>query len=249
MIFRIGYGLLTICLLSSRKSVIVRTVMSFFGMINVGEAHCDDDCLFITPIPTSLLISFIRVALCICGMGYGLPWYHLAPSFSSIETGGRFQSPNVLPKSDSYLSSNESSFSHCNCVRWEQLSLTIAGRFALSYLVSSISITLFGGISSTNRFLSLARVVPQCSGYARFEMQVRNIPYWEEDIIYGNGLLFEVQYCPDLVQCLLANDEVIQRCRSSCFAYKGAVAPASYSTMSGVKWIDLHSEYSTKERE
>ena len=53
--------------------MIVRTVMSFFGIIKVGEAHCDDDCLFNTPIPTSLLISFIRVALCICGMGYGLP--------------------------------------------------------------------------------------------------------------------------------------------------------------------------------
>ncbi len=77
----------------------------------------------------------------------------------------------------------------------------------------------FNGISSTDRFLSLARVVPQCSGYARFELQVRNIPHWEEDIIYGNGLLFEVQYCPDLVQCLLADDEVIQRCRSSCSVF------------------------------
>ncbi len=28
----------------------------------------------------------------------------------------------------------------------------------------------------------------------------------------------------------------------------GAVAPALYSTMSGVRWIDLLSEYSTKER-
>ncbi len=60
-------------LFSSQKSVIVRTVMSFFGIINVGEALCDDDCLFVTPIPTSLLIYFIRVALCICGMGYGRP--------------------------------------------------------------------------------------------------------------------------------------------------------------------------------
>jgi len=77
----------------------------------------------------------------------------------------------------------------------------------------------FSGISSTDWFLSLACVVPQCSGYARFELQVRNIPHWEEDIIYGNGLIFEVQYCPDLVQCLLADDEVIQRCRSSCFVF------------------------------
>jgi hypothetical protein len=70
-------------------------------------------------------------------------------------------------------------------------------------------------ISSTDRFLSLARVVSQCSGYARFELQVRIIPHWEEDIIYSNGLLFEVQYCPDIVQCLLAEYEVIQRCCSS----------------------------------
>jgi hypothetical protein len=71
-------------------------------------------------------------------------------------------------------------------------------------------------------------------------LQVCNIPHWEEDIIYSNGLLFEVQYCPDIVQCLLANYQVIQR--------KGAVAPDSYSTMSGVRWTDLLSEYSTKER-
>ncbi len=122
----------------------VRTDMSFFGMINVGEAHCDDDCLFITPISTSLSISFIRVALCICGMGYGLPWYGVAPFISLIETGGRFQSPYVPSKSDSNSTSNESesSFSRCNGVRWVQLSLTIAGRFALSYLASSISNTL-----------------------------------------------------------------------------------------------------------
>jgi len=66
----------------------------------------------------------------------------LAPSFISIETGGRFQSPSVPSKSSSNLNSNESSFSHCDGVRWEQLSFTIAGRFALSYSASSISIAL-----------------------------------------------------------------------------------------------------------
>ena len=73
LILGIGKGLLTIRLSSSLKSVIVRTVMSFFGIMNAGEAHSDNDCLFITPIPTNLFITFIRVALCICGMGYGLP--------------------------------------------------------------------------------------------------------------------------------------------------------------------------------
>jgi len=43
----------------------------------------------------------------------------------------------------------------------------------------------FSGISSTDQFLSLARIVSQCSGYARFELQVDNIPHWEKDTIYG----------------------------------------------------------------
>ncbi len=127
--------------LSSLKSDIVRTVISFFGMINVGEAHCDDACFFITPREHSLLISFIRVALCTCAMGYSLPWYGVDPSFNSIETGGRFQLPRVPSKSVSYLSSNESSFSLCDGCKWEQLSQTMTGKSALSYLVSSIAMT------------------------------------------------------------------------------------------------------------
>ena len=89
--------------------------------------------------------------------------------------------------------------------------------FSVEYLYYPSS-----GISSTDRFLSLARVVSQCSGYAMFELQVRNIPHREEDIIYGNGLLSEVQYGSNIVQCLFADYQVIQRCRS-------------YSTMSGVR--------------
>jgi hypothetical protein len=50
--------------------------------------------------------------------------------------------------------------------------------FSVEYFYYPLS-----GISSTDRFLSLACVVSQCSGYARFELQVRNIPHWEEDII------------------------------------------------------------------
>jgi hypothetical protein len=62
-----------ILLLSSLRSAMVYTVISFFGAMNVGEAHWDDDCLFMTPMDISLLSSFIRLALCICGTGYGLP--------------------------------------------------------------------------------------------------------------------------------------------------------------------------------
>ncbi len=135
LILGIGNGLLTILLLSSLKSDMVCTVISFLGIMNVGVAHSDDDCFFSTPIDTSLWISFIRVVLCICAIGYGLPWYGLAPSFSSIEMGGRFQSPKVPSKSSSYLSSNNSSFSLCDGVRWEQLSPIIrAPQGARAYL-------------------------------------------------------------------------------------------------------------------
>ena len=70
-----------------------------------------------------------------------------------------------------------------------------------------------------------------CSGHARFVLQTDDISHREEDTVYGNGLLFEVQYRPDLI----------------IRSYKGAVAPESYSTMSGVRCADLLSEYSTKE--
>jgi len=215
--------------------------MSFFGMINVGEAHCHDDCLLVTPISTSLLISFIRVALCICGMGYGLPWYGvLAPSFSSIETGGRFQSPNVPSKSDSYSSSNESSFSCCNGVRWEQLSLTIAGRFALSYLAASISITLlvaFRGLTGSWAWHVVCRSA----------LVMLGLSYKLTIFLIGRRIL-----SMDMVFSLKSNTAPIwcNVCLPMLRSYKGAVAvaPASYSTMLGVRWIDLLSEYSTKER-
>ena len=40
--------------------------------------------------------------------------------------------------------------------------------------------------------------------------------------LYSNGLRFEVQYCPDIVQCLLADYEVIQRFRSSRVVCQGS---------------------------
>ncbi len=38
-----------------------------------GEAHLDDGCRFSTPIIIRQSISLMRVALCIFGIGYGLP--------------------------------------------------------------------------------------------------------------------------------------------------------------------------------
>jgi hypothetical protein len=56
-------------LLSSLKSDIVRTVLSFLGMINVGDAHLDDGCYSNTPMLHSHLIPFINTALYLCGIG------------------------------------------------------------------------------------------------------------------------------------------------------------------------------------
>ncbi len=92
-----------------------------------------------TPIATRRYISFIRVPLCIFGIGYGLLWYGLAPSFSSNETGGNFQSPSMPSKSSLNLRNNTSSKLQCDVLRGAQLFLTLLGRSALSYLASRIS--------------------------------------------------------------------------------------------------------------
>jgi hypothetical protein len=105
------------------------------------KAHLDNGCHFNTPINTRQSISFIRVALCIFGIEYGLPWYGLAPSFNSKETGGNFQSPSMPSKSSLNLRSNASSKLQCDMLRCVQLFCTILGRSALSYLASTISTT------------------------------------------------------------------------------------------------------------
>ena len=52
--------------------------------------------------------------------------------------------------------------------------------------------------------------MPQSSGYARFELQINNIAHGYKDTVYGKGLFFKVQNRPDIMQGLLANDQVIE---------------------------------------
>jgi hypothetical protein len=103
------------------------------------QGPLDDGCYFNTPIDIRQSISFIRVALCIFGIGYGLPWYGLAPSFNSKETGGNFQSRSMPSKSSSNLRSNASSELQCDVLKCMQFFFTMLGRSALSYLASKIS--------------------------------------------------------------------------------------------------------------
>jgi hypothetical protein len=56
-------------LLISLKSDIVCTVLSFLGIIKVSDAHFDDGCHTNTQMLHSHLISFMRMALCLCRIG------------------------------------------------------------------------------------------------------------------------------------------------------------------------------------
>jgi hypothetical protein len=112
MVLEMGQGFLIMHLLSSLKSDIVRTVLSFLGTMNVGDAHCENGCYVNTPIAQSQSISFMRMALCFCGIGYGLLLqYGFILSFISKDKSSKFLSLRVPLNSGSNLSSVESSFS------------------------------------------------------------------------------------------------------------------------------------------
>ncbi len=63
--------------------------------MNVTEVHCNDDYFFMTPMDTSIFISFIRVLLCILSYRAWHAMLWLAPFLPSVEMGGQFQSPYV----------------------------------------------------------------------------------------------------------------------------------------------------------
>ncbi len=194
-------------------------------------------CFFFTPIEHSLLISVIKVALCTCATGYGLPWYGLASSFNSIEMGGGFQLPRVPSKSVSYLSSNESSFSLCDGCRWGQLSRTMTGRSALSYLASSIAMTLLASFRVLSG--SWAWQVLCLNALVTLGLSCRLTIF-----LMGRRIL-------SIVMVLFLKSRTVPMSCKLCLpiirSYRGSLAPGSYSTISGVRYTDLLMEYSAKE--
>ncbi len=156
LVLGIGYGFLAICLFSSLKSDIVRTVWSFFGMMKEGKAYLDNGCHFNTHTDIRQSIFFIRVALCIFGIGYGLPWYGLAPSFNSKETGSNFQSPSMPSKSSLNLRSNTSSELRCDVLRCTQLFFYNAWKVCFVILSIQNFYDAFGGVTCTRWFLGKA---------------------------------------------------------------------------------------------
>ncbi len=57
----------------------------------------------------------------------------------------------------------------------------------------------------------MIRIIPKCSGNARFELQICDISHGQEDFVDLYGTLIEVQYNPQIVHGVFADDEVIHR--------------------------------------
>ena len=128
-ILGIGKGFLKIWLLTFLKSVMKRTVPSFFGIIKTGVPHCDSCTFSSTRILTKRISSLLNVSLLMRGTGYHLALTGLAPGFSSILTGVVFHRPSVPSKSSSNSLSNRSSCSFCLSLRLSAL-LTTSSRSA-----------------------------------------------------------------------------------------------------------------------
>ncbi len=237
LILGIGYGFLTIRLLSSLKSEFVRTVWSFFRMMKEGAAYFDYGCHFNTPINTRQSISFIRVALCIFGIGYDLPWYGLAHSFNSKETGGNFQSPSVPSKSSLNLRSNTSSKMQCDVLRCTQMFFKVLRRSALSYLASKISTTRLVALRVLSG--SWAKLELSLSTLEMLGLSCRLLMFLMSKRISSMVMVLSLKSNTAPTSCKV--------CLPMIRSYNGGGPPLGYSTMSGCRCTFLLAEYSTKE--
>ncbi len=237
LILRIGYGLCTIRLLSSLKSDIVRTVWSFLGIMKEGEAHLDVGCHFSTPITIRQSISFMRVALFTFGIGYDLPWYSLASSFSSMETGGNLQSPSMPSKSSSYLRSNTRSEFQCGMRRCTQSFLTMLGRSALSYLASKISTTCLVALRVLSG--SWAQLELSLSALEMLYLSCRLLMFLVGKRMSSMVMVISLKSNTVPISCKI--------CLPMIRLYNGFGSPSGYSTISGCRCTFLLAEQLMKE--
>ncbi len=205
LIWRIGYGLHTMRLLSSLKSDMVCTVWSFLGIMKYGKAHLDSGCHFsVLSLPGNQSL-FKRVDLCIFVIGYGLLWYGLAPSFSSKETGGYFKSSSMPSKSSSYLRSNESSKFWCGVLRCTKLFLRMLGRSALLHLASKISTTRLVALHVFSG--SWVELEINSSALEMLDLSCRLLMFLMSKRMSSLVMVhsFEVQHCTYIMKSLLAS--------------------------------------------
>ncbi len=159
------------------------------------------------------------------------------PSFSLKDTVGSFQSPNVASKSDLNLSSTESSFSLSEAVRWEQLSLIMAGRSAFSYLASKIYTMRLVVLQVLTG--SWAKQVFSLSALVILGLNCRLTMFLMGRRILSIVIVFswKSNFTPRL--CMV--------CLPIMRSYIGAWSPELYSTMSGWRRTFWLAKYSTKE--
>ncbi len=181
-------------------------------------------------------VNLIRVALCIHGIGYGLPWYGLSLSFHSKETGGNFQSPSVLSESSLNLRSNASSELQCGVLRWAQLFLTMLGRFALSYLASR----------STTRLVALrvlagswAKLKLSLSALEMLGLSCRLLIFLMGWRTSSMVMVFSFKSNTASISCKVYLPMIK--------SYNGCGLPWGYSIIPGHRCTFLLAEYSTKE--
>ncbi len=79
-----GYCFLLTTLFDSRKSLTQCSLPSFWGVINIGEAHSFAPCGDKMPISTKCCNSFLKALRCITGTGYCLACLAMAPGTKSI---------------------------------------------------------------------------------------------------------------------------------------------------------------------
>ena len=95
-IFGMGLGLRFNCLFKFRKSLKNLTQFVFnFGCAKEGAPHLDSFASSGTPKLTSILTSFLNIALCTFGTGYGHDHTGFASYFNSKYNGILFHVPNV----------------------------------------------------------------------------------------------------------------------------------------------------------
>ncbi len=195
--------------------------ISWRSQIDSSEAHLDYGCHFNTPIATRKSIFFMRVALCIFGIGYGLPWYSLAPSFNSKETGSNCESPSMPSKLFVFEE---------QCKLWIAMwcaqvhAIVLDNAWKVCFVIFSIQDFhhAFGCITCTYWLLGKVRIELKCTGNARFELQIVDVPHGQEDVIDGDALFLKSNMAP--ISCKV--------CLPMIRLYNGCGPPLGYSTTS-----------------
>ncbi len=129
---------------------------------------------FSAPIPTS---SFIRVALCICGMAcQDMAW----PRLSIRWKRGAYSS---------HLMCRQRATRNRAAMRAAYLVLMALGEDKMSLLSLECLLCHDWHLCPFDLLSSLLRT-DWFLGDARFDLQINNIPRGSEDTVYGNGLFF-----------------------------------------------------------